>query len=125
MSERYNILVVDDEKRITESLVFLFEDDFNVIEYNNPIEALHFIKKNKNIDLIISDYKMPEMNGKTFLEKVKGISPKTFRLILSGYADAKELIKGTEQKSIHNILTKPWDPDILVSLVKYSLKNKR
>lgn len=118
MSDRPKILILDDEERITEALVMLFEDDFDVFESNDPLHALATIKQNKDIQLVISDYKMPELDGQEFLKRVQAENPDIYRMILSGYADAKSLLTGVGNGVIQKFLTKPWEPEILLTIVK-------
>ncbi len=123
MSNGPTILILDDEDMVTESLEMLFEDDFNVLVYNKPSLALEEIKSNRDIKLVISDHMMPGMDGCSFLYNVKKENPDIYRMILSGYADAKELIPSVKSKTVQKFLTKPWDPDILLTIVKSKFKN--
>jgi len=122
MPKKPLILCVDDEPEITKALSFLLEDDFQVMTTNSPIEALKIFKKHPKIKLIISDQRMPNMDGCTLLKNIMGINPDTYRMIISGYADARELMPNIEKGIVHKLLTKPWEPEILLTLVKSAVE---
>src|SRR5215467_10857661 len=90
------ILLVDDEEMILNSLksFFAIEGGYNLLTYTSPIQALTDLELNhKSIDLVISDYLMPEMDGISFLAKVKERLPMVPRILLTGYADKENAIK--------------------------------
>ncbi len=115
---KHTILLVDDEPLITQTLTDLLEDEYEIISSNDPLEALDYCKKSKKIDMIISDHMMPKLNGCEFLAEAQHIQPDSYRMILTGYGDAKELLKGQTSGVVQKILIKPWDPDILLTLIK-------
>jgi len=88
------IVIVDDEEMVLTSLKsFLdLETEYRVESFKNPLEALEFIKTN-DIDLVVSDYLMPEMDGISFLGEVRHVRPDVPRIILTGYADKENAIK--------------------------------
>jgi len=65
------------------------------------------------VQVIISDQRMPHMNGTEFLSRVKEMYPDTIRLVLSGYTDLKSITDAINQGAIYKFLTKPWDDDAL------------
>ncbi|MFN3562794.1 MAG: response regulator, partial [Chloroherpetonaceae bacterium] len=77
----HTILFVDDEKPILSSLAFSFEDDYDVLTAQSAEEALNIIKT-RRIAVIVSDHRMPGMQGAELLSKVKEISPMTMRILL-------------------------------------------
>lgn len=121
-----SILIVDDEINILKSLKrLLFETNYSVFTAENGIEALEILEK-KQIDLIISDIKMPAMDGYQLLKRVKEKHPDTITLILSGYVE-KELIFKLIQENLSNLcVIKPWDNTHLLAIVNrlFYIRNK-
>ena len=116
------ILTVDDEEKILKSLRRLLKNlEVDVLAASSGPEALALIEK-QEISLIISDQRMPGMNGVELLEKAKKISPYTVRILLTGYADIDATIKAINNGSVKYYLNKPWDDDILLSRIKESLE---
>lgn len=116
MSKKNNLLFVDNEEDILSALYDIFFGNYNIYKTTNPIEALDIIKK-ENIALVISDQRMPEMDGSDLLAEILKISPKTIRILLTGYADIKAVIDTINKGAIHKYLEKPWENDELVDLV--------
>lgn len=112
-----SILFVDDEKPILNSFKRLFiKTDYNVYLAISAADALSILKKQK-IDMIISDVKMPQIDGYSLLNTVKEKYPNTIRIILSGYIDKKDIIKAVQNNIAKIYLLKPWDNKDLISLV--------
>ena len=88
------ILILDDDKLVTKTLCLLLnaQTDYEIYPFNSPLEALEYVRENE-IDLIISDFLMPEMNGIEFLSEVKKIKPSITNILLTGYADKENAIK--------------------------------
>lgn len=128
----FTILFVDDEENILSSLYRLFRrEGYNILTANSGKDGLKQFENNK-ISLVISDHRMPEMEGVYFLAKVKDVSPDTVRLMLTGYADTKATIAAINKGEVSRYITKPWNDDELKMIVKdnlerYALKkeNKR
>jgi DNA-binding NtrC family response regulator len=130
MAEQQNttsrVLIVDDEEMILTSLSsFLeLETDYEVVTFSSVKEALNFVKDN-NIDLVISDYLMPEMDGITFLSKVKEIDPQATRIILTGYADKENAIKAINDVGLFQYIEKPWNNDDLKIVIRNGLEKQK
>ena len=122
---KHTILVVDDEKSITESLQRLFRKDrHQILMASNGQEGLELLqKREKPVSLIISDQRMPGMNGAQFLEKSKKISPETIRFLLTGYSDMDAIVAAINKGEIHRYLTKPWNDHDLMLHVRQSLEH--
>lgn len=112
------ILIVDDEEIITYSLSMhlSLSTDLNIITSNDPVSALKEVEKN-DIDLIISDYLMPNMNGIEFLLEVKKVKEDVTMILLTGYADKENVIKAVNQVGVYYYIEKPWDNDNLIKVV--------
>ena len=121
--EKGLIVVVDDEQVVTSSLKVLFkiEGFENTKYFNNPIEALEYIKTNEP-SVILSDMKMPEMNGVEFLTKAKKLYPDVSKILLTGYADKENAIQAINDVGIYKYLEKPWDNDDLVITLKNGIE---
>ena len=91
---RPTVLVVDDEEIVTVSLrnLFLLQSDYRVVTHTSPLAALA-AAKGTPVDLVITDYLMPEMDGITFLSRLREIQPQAIRVLLTGYADKENAIR--------------------------------
>ena len=119
---RHTILIVDDEPNVLKSLKRLLVDtDYNILMAQSGEEGLEKLKERK-IDVVISDYRMPGMNGVEFLSKVKEQSPDTMRLILSGYADAVAIVEAINEGQVYRFITKPWNDQELLTTISTSLE---
>ncbi len=125
-NQRSRILILDDEEMVLTSLssFLMLETSYEVITFTSPLEALEYVKENR-IDLVISDYLMPEMDGITFLGKVKEIDPMATRIILTGYADKENAIKAINDVGLFQYVEKPWDNDDLRLLIRNGLEKQR
>ncbi len=111
------LLVVDDEPNILKSLKRLFIDtDYKLLQAESAEKALELFEEN-DIGLIISDYRMPKMNGVELLYKVKEKYPETIRMILSGYADAGAIVEAINDGQVYKFVTKPWNDQELLTTV--------
>lgn len=103
-----SIIIVDDEINILKSIQrSLRESDWELHIFTAAVEALNYGQEN-NIDLVISDYRMPHMDGIQFLKEFKKIQPDAFRIILSGQADLDLLLEAINEVEIYRFITKPW-----------------
>lgn len=118
------ILLVDDEEAILSSLRRLFrQDGYQIDAMTQPMQALSLVTSN-NYDLVISDMRMPEMDGAAFLQAVATYSPNTMRLLLTGYADQEATVRAINLGRIHGYLRKPWDNQQLREQVSKCLTSK-
>lgn len=111
------ILFVDDEAQILKSLVRVFIDkDYTVITAEGGIEGLKVLEK-EDINMVISDMRMPGMDGYQFLSLVKEKYPQVMRIILSGYAEEKTVFKALQQNIAKIYMFKPWENDRLMDTI--------
>lgn len=122
---RPTIVIVDDEEMVLTSLrSFLnLETDYNVVTFLSPVECLEFIKANE-INLVISDYLMPVMNGIEFLSKVRELYPQVPRIILTGYADKENAIKAINEVGLYQYIEKPWNNEDLLIVLRNGLEKQ-
>lgn len=120
------IVLVDDEEMVLTSLKsFLdLETEYEVVSFKDPREALEFIKNN-DIDLVVSDYLMPEMDGISFLGEVRQVRPDVPRIILTGYADKENAIKAINEVGLFQYIEKPWDNDDLLIILRNGLERSQ
>lgn len=118
------ILCVDDELEVLEALTRVFrKSEFNVITANSAAEGLDIIRKQR-IDIVISDLKMPEMDGNQFLRKVAATSPEVSRLMLTAFTEIDDVLKAINEGRIFGYLKKPWNNRELLSVVEQAYKFK-
>ncbi|MDA8362727.1 MAG: response regulator [Gammaproteobacteria bacterium] len=102
------LLLVDDEPGALDLLRRAFAAEPYLIEsYTDPTEALARAKQIE-FDLVISDYRMPEVDGVSFLTIFRTLQPDAVRLILSGYADSDALLGAINDARIFRFISKPW-----------------
>ena len=112
MVER-TLLLVDDEEDIGAALARLFRrDGYRILRACSGMEGMEMLAQHE-IDVIISDQRMPEMSGVEFLTQVKELYPQTIRIILSGYADLDSVIDAINRGAIYKFFIKPWDNEAL------------
>ncbi len=114
-------MLVDDEMPVLRSLQRTLQRlNFGVFIADSGQAALDLLAR-QQVDIVISDMRMPYMNGHQFLRKVKEIHPSTTRLILSGYADEKEITKTLLDGSSKMYILKPWDSQQLQQTIRQLL----
>lgn len=114
MDETIKILCVDDEKNVLRSLQRVFlDDDYEFFTAESGLEGLDILEKEPGIRVVISDYRMPEMNGVDFLREVHCRYPETVRIVLSGYADTAAVVDAINEGQIYKFIPKPWNDDEL------------
>lgn len=119
------ILCVDDEVLVLKALDRLFhKDGFQIELANNGKEGLRILEQ-QPIDLVISDMRMPEMDGVQFLEMVAQRWPGVIRILLTGVADLDTITSAVNKGGIYGYCRKPWDIEELKALVANGLQHKR
>lgn len=123
MNEDATILIVDDERNVLKSLRRLFIDTtYRIMTAESGEEGLKLFRDNE-IHVVISDYRMPGMNGVEFLSYVREESPDTIRMILSGYADATAVVEAINDGQVYKFLAKPWNDQDVLSTVKRAIEH--
>lgn len=129
----YRIMLVDDEPNILNALRRLFSSpslpdngssNFQVETFTSPRQALQRAEEGVVFDLVISDFRMPEMDGVSFLKAFRQIQPHAARLILSGYADLEALVGAINEAQISRFVSKPWHDYELKSAVAQALAQR-
>lgn len=109
---RHKLLIVDDERGLVEALADLFAAEaphLEVVKAHSGEEGLARLREGP-VDAILSDYKMPGMNGLDFLEEARRLAPRVPRLLMTAYADLAVALRAVREARITTILPKPFDP---------------
>jgi response regulator RpfG family c-di-GMP phosphodiesterase len=118
------ILFVDDEKNILSSLKRLFRPLIDkILIAESGAEALDILNT-EPVDVIVSDMRMPEMDGAQFLEQAAKKYPDTIRILLTGYADITSTIDAVNKGSIYRYISKPWEDNDIRLTVQHALRGK-
>ncbi len=128
--DKPKLMVIDDELDNLDLLYRTFRRDFQVYKANNALSALEILDKEGEMAVIISDQRMPEMNGTEFLSLTVERFPDTIRILLTGFTDVEDLVDAINSGQVFKYITKPWNPERLKVLVDqaadtYRLVKKR
>jgi DNA-binding NtrC family response regulator len=115
------ILFVDDEPNVLLSLTELFRDE-RPYTAQRAKDALEILRKHPEIDVIVTDQRMPTMTGVEFLREAKKINPIAIRILLTGYSDLNEVLGSVNTGEVYRYILKPWDVDKLRSTIKLALE---
>jgi DNA-binding NtrC family response regulator len=120
------VVAVDDEEMVIKSLSFFLEleTSYEVKAFTSAKAALEHIAAN-DVDIVVSDYLMPEMDGLTFLARVRALRPEVPRVILTGYADKENAIKAINEIGIYQYIEKPWQNDDLRIVLRNGIEKKK
>ncbi len=119
---RHKVLFVDDEPNILEAYKRQFRKIFQVRTAVGGQTGIGIVMEEGPFSVVVSDLKMPVMNGIEFLAKVKSLSPDTVRMMLTGYADLQTAIDAVNEGNIFRFLTKPCPPDKLALAIGEGLR---
>ncbi|MBN2357474.1 response regulator [candidate division KSB1 bacterium] len=121
----FKLLFVDDEANVLKALRRLFRDgEYHIQMAGSGVEALEVLER-EEIDLVISDMRMPQMDGAEFLSRAAERWPEVVRILLTGFADLESTIIAVNRGKIYSYCHKPWDDAELKGLVKRALEQKR
>jgi two-component system cell cycle sensor histidine kinase PleC len=115
-TEKPAILIVDDEPQLIEAMTDVLDERFQVFGETSPQNALDVLSANHDIQVIISDQRMPRMNGDEFMSRAREISSAT-RILVTAYADMNAVISAVNRGKIFNYIRKPWDELELLRIV--------
>ncbi|MEA5581308.1 SpoIIE family protein phosphatase [Nodularia harveyana UHCC-0300] len=129
-TEKLKLMVVDDEQDNLDLLYRTFRREFTVYKANHALSALEILDREGEMAVIISDQRMPEMNGTEFLSLTVERFPDTIRILLTGFTDVEDLVAAINSGQVFKYITKPWSPEQLKILVEqatdtYRLVKKR
>lgn len=122
---RDTIMIVDDEPNILNALGRLFRrEGVDVITAESGEAGLELIRKHQ-VAVVISDQRMPGIDGVEFLQRFMAVSPDTIRFMLTGYADMKSVLDAINRGEVYRFITKPWDDEQLKLVVGEALEKHR
>ncbi len=120
---KQTLLVVDDELDNLDALERIFRKRYQFLRANSGHEALALLANTPDVDVIITDQRMPQMTGVELLEKTLISHPKTVRILLTGYTDIDSIIAAVNQGHIFRYITKPWDTTDLSNSVEQAMEH--
>jgi DNA-binding NtrC family response regulator len=124
VGDRPRLLFVDDEQRVLNSMRIMFRRQFDLFLASHGAEALDIVR-DQNIDVIVADHRMPKMTGVEVLSKVRALSPRTVRILLTGYADLDAVEGSINDSEVFRFLTKPCPPQQLRETIELAAKVAR
>ena len=119
--DKYKILIVDDEPDNLALLYRTLRGKYEIAKSTSPLAALDMLKEG-DFQCILSDHKMPEMDGVEFLKRCYEISPDTMRLLVTAYTDSGILIDAINYAKIYRYIKKPYNPEELLLIVQNALE---
>ena len=123
-SRKRTLLLVDDEENIIASLRRLLRrDGYHIITANSGAQGLQRLAEHE-VDVILSDQRMPGMTGVEFLRRAKELYPQTVRMTLSGYTELQSITDAINEGAVYKFLTKPWDDERLRAHINEAFRHK-
>lgn len=123
--QRPTLLLVDDEPNILRALVrTLRNDGYRILTANGARQAFELLASNE-VQVVLSDQRMPEICGTDFLSEVKSLYPHTVRMVLSGYTDLATITEAINRGAIYRFLTKPWEDEALRAHIREAFAHQR
>jgi DNA-binding NtrC family response regulator len=113
MPSKANIMIVDDEENLLKGMARQLSKKYSLSSAMSGQEALEKVVNIGDLSVIVSDMRMPEMNGIELLKRVEEIAPETIRIMLTGNADQETAIKAINEGNIYRFFTKPCDLEVL------------
>lgn len=124
MCDTIRILCVDDERNVLRSLERIFlDDDYEILAAASGEDGLELLESAGQVQVVISDYRMPGMNGVEFLREVYKRYPASIRIVLSGYADTAAVVSAINEGHIYKFIPKPWNDEELRFTVAKAIDN--
>jgi len=123
-ARRPAVLLVDDEESILNSLRRLLRGQpYDVLLATSGAQALELMAQ-RPVDLVMSDARMPNMDGATLLAQVRQMYPATTRIMLTGYADPSAIIKAINEGQIDRYISKPWNDEEMLLILRQALEHQ-
>lgn len=115
MTSRPKVLFVDDESAVLEGLKLTQSRHYDVLTARSGEAGLELLRRQPDIAVVVSDMRMPEMDGARFLSDVKEVAPDAVRLLLTGHADLEAAARAVNEGRVFRFLTKPCEPSAMAS----------
>ena len=116
-TDKIKVLYVDDEVNNLQAFKATFRRDYQIYLAESAEEGRQLLKE-QEVDVIITDQRMPEETGVDFLESIIPLYPFPIRILLTGYSDIQAVIDSINKGKVYHYLTKPWEEDYLKNVVK-------
>jgi sigma-B regulation protein RsbU (phosphoserine phosphatase) len=120
-TKKYSILYVDDEETNLRVFKSNFRRFFKIYTAVTPFEAIDLLKEN-DVQVIITDQRMPDMTGTEFLEKILPDFPEVIKIILTGFTDIEAIKDGINRCGIYKYITKPWNFDEMKAVLDRAME---
>jgi DNA-binding NtrC family response regulator len=119
----HTVMVVDDEVMVATALrsMLELETPYRVLTFTSPVEALASLAA-EPVDVIVSDFMMPVMDGVAFLRQARDAKPAVTRILLTGYADKQSAIRAINEAGLYYYLEKPWDNEHLKLVIRNGIE---
>ena len=124
MSKKFRLLYVDDDEENLLAFKAVFRRHYQITTLNSPKKALEQLEE-ESFDLVISDQRMPDMNGSELLELVQQKHPDSLRMLMTGYSDLDAIIDAINRGKIYYYISKPWQADQLKIILDRALETYR
>jgi response regulator RpfG family c-di-GMP phosphodiesterase len=118
MNKKLEVLCVDDEPQVLEGLRLHLKQHYVVHLAASGAEGLELLRDNGNIGVIVSDMRMPVMDGAKFLKAAQAVAPEAVRMLLTGYTDMQSSIAAVNEGQIFRFISKPCPPDQLLGALR-------
>ena len=117
------IMIVDDEEMVVTSVraFLMLETEFDVHGFTDPAKAAQMLETHP-VDVVVSDYLMPKMNGIQLLGRARTLQPEAARVLLTGHADKQSAIQAINEVGLFQYLEKPWDNSQLLLVVQSAIE---
>ena len=116
-----NILVVDDDQLALETLKRTLRGVFNVYTASSAAQADEILRF-EYIQVVLCDHRMPGETGVNFLTRVRDEWPEVIRILISGYSDFEDTVRGVNEAGIYQYIEKPWQPEQLILTLKNAIE---
>jgi FixJ family two-component response regulator len=114
---------VDDEPMVLEGLFLHLRRHYKVLTERNPLNAVRLLREHPETAVIISDMRMPGMDGATLLTTARDVAPDAVRILLTGHADAPSAMAAVNQGEVYRFLAKPCPPTALAEAVRTAVEH--
>ncbi len=121
ISQKINVLYIDDEENNLNAFKAVFRREFNVFVAESAKEGLKIIDENE-IEVILSDQRMPEMTGVDFFESILENHADAMRVLVTGYSDINTVIEAINKGQVYRYVAKPWCNEDLSILIKQAFE---
>lgn len=121
ISQKINVLYIDDEENNLNAFKAVFRREFNVFVAESAKEGLKIINENE-IEVILSDQRMPEMTGVDFFESILENHADAMRVLVTGYSDINTVIEAINKGQVYRYVAKPWCNEDLSILIKQAFE---